>query len=260
MQPVGAGSDSEFSIRENLERAKQDAADLGGWEAFRSGDWLLALIQRSFRNYYARATSDYFQRKYEGRDETFIAKKLVSVAARNASLAGAVTGAVVSTDEIVALMTGGMGVVGLPANIAIATAAVMAESVVLLRIQMQLVAELAQLSGAPFDPEDPEDILTILAFALGGASAEAAGKAGMTLGGRAVQGAVHRYLNREVQDGFKLVGRRLGAKMLQRTLAKYAVPVASVALGAGWNYTSTRAVAKVANWHLHARLKEAART
>jgi hypothetical protein len=57
------------------------------------------------------------------------------------------------------------------------------------------------------DPDDPEDRLTILAFAVGGSAAEAAGKAGITVGGRAAAYAVKTVVSKQVLQS----GRALAA-------------------------------------------------
>jgi hypothetical protein len=174
-------TDEKSLIRKWLEEAKRYYAELGGWKTIKSGEWLWFIIERSFKNYWERATAEYFHAKYPNLDVDKIAKKLIVVAAKNAAILGGTIGATVSTDEIVGLLTGFEGGVGLPANIAIAGASLSAEAIQLVRIQLQLVANLGKLYGAPLDPDDPEDILTILAFALGGAVADAAGKAGLRL-------------------------------------------------------------------------------
>jgi len=266
---VPSGSDSEDThelldeadtdpegLRQKLEEAKRDVEELGGWAAFKSGDWLLDLVRKSFSNYYRRATDEYFRKKYPGKDAEFIARKLISVAARNSSIVGALTGAAVTADEIVALVTGAEGGVGLPANIAIAALAISAESVLVVRLQMQLVAELARVHGVPLDPEDPEDILTILAFALGGSTAEAAGKAGMKVGGQAAGKAMKKVASKEVLKSIQAIGNKVGVTILQKQLIKYTVPLASVIIGGTWNYVSTRTIARIAGKHMAARMKE----
>jgi uncharacterized protein (DUF697 family) len=214
------------------------------------------LIQRAFRNYYERANAEYFRAKYASRAAEFIAQKLITLAARNSAILGAIVGSAVSTDEILAILTAGEGGVGLPANIAIAFAAIASEAVLLVRMQLQLVATLAKLYGAALDPDDPEDILTILAFAVGGSVAEVAGKAGMKVGGRLAERAVRRYIRKQVLEAIKAVGRKLGIKILQRAIIKYAVPLASIGIGSSWNYLATKAVGKIAKKHLLARAAE----
>jgi uncharacterized protein (DUF697 family) len=252
---MGNDDDSE-DMRSEFKRAQEEVKNLGGWAAFKSGEWLLPIIGKSFRNYYERATDDYFRKKYPGRDTAFIAKKLTSLACRNAVIVGGLTGAAVTTDEIVAIVTAGELVVGLPANIAIAGLAICAESLLLLNIQMQLVAQLARVYGAPLDPDDPEDILTILAFAFGGSVAEAAGKAGMKIGGNAAGKVVKKVVSKEVLKQLQAMGAKIGMKILQRQLIKYTVPVASVGIGAGWNYVTTRSIGKLTRKHIEGRIAE----
>lgn len=106
-------------------------------------------MQKSFKNYWERANAEYFRDKYKSQDNDFIAKRLIEVAARNSGILGVVTGAAVSTDEIVAFFTGGEGGIGIPANVAIAIGAMGAEAIVLVRFQLQLVANLGKLYGVP---------------------------------------------------------------------------------------------------------------
>ena len=48
-------------ISRMVEAAKKEYAEFGGWDGFKSGEWLYLLIQKSFRNYWERGTAEYFQ-------------------------------------------------------------------------------------------------------------------------------------------------------------------------------------------------------
>jgi hypothetical protein len=218
-------SSDESGIKEQLRQAKDDYAEIGGWDALRSGEWLGLLIRKSLKNYWERANVEYFEKKYGTHDDSKIAEKLIKVAAHNSALLGAVVGAAVSTDEVVAIITGGEGGVGLPANLAIAAAAIGSEMLLLVRIQLQLVANLGKLYGVPLDQDDPEDFLTILTFALGGAAAEAAGKAGMKVGGKAAGKAATAIFKKELLQTLKDIGKMAGVKVLQRSIVKYTAPL-----------------------------------
>lgn len=250
------GKFGKEGIKGYLKDAKQEVQDLGGIQAFKNGDWLLKLIRKCFANYYERLNFEYFSKKYSTGDENIIAAKLNKVACHNASLLGGAVGAAVSTNELVTLFTAGEGGVGLPANIAIAATSIAAESVMLVRIQLQLVANLAKVYGIPLDPNDPEDILTIMAYAIGGSVAEAAGKAGMKVGGNLTRKAVKEVVKKEVLKAIQDLGKKIGVKILQKTIVSTAVPVVSIGIGSIWNYTSTKAVAKMATKHLLARRDE----
>ncbi len=247
-------ADEKDAIRKWLEEAKREYDELGGWKAFRSGEWLWLLIQKSFENYWERATVEYFRAKYGTADAENIAEKLIAVAAKNAAILGAITGAAVSIDEVVAIVSAGEGGIGLPANIVIAVAALSAEAILLVRFQLQLVANLGKLYGAPLDPDDPEDILTILAFALGGSVADAAGTGGMKIGGKIAGCAVKAVFSKDVLAFFKKIAAKVGVKILQRTIVKYTVPIASIGIGTGWNYLATRTVGQIAIKHFKKRI------
>lgn len=243
-------------IKEKLSEAKQDYKEVGGWSSFKSGQWLWQIIQKSFSNYWNNANVEYFESKYGTKDTEKLAKKLISVAAKNAAILGGITGAAISTDEIVAIATGGEGGVGLPANIAIAATGIGAEAILLIRFQLQLVANLGKLYGVPLDPDDPEDILTILAFALGGSAADIAGKFGMKVGGKLAGRTAKAVFKKETLAALKRIAAKVGVKILQRSIVKYTIPVASIGIGTGWNYTFTKTVAKIATKHFKQRSKE----
>lgn len=249
-------TDDPDTTRRRLEDAKREYEELGGWDTFRTGEWLLLLIQRSFRNYWERANVEYFCEKYGTDDPNMISAKLISVAARNSALLGGATGAVISADEITALATGAEGGIGLPANLAIAATALSGEAIVLVRFQMQLVANLAKLYGVPLDPDDPEDILTILGFAMGGAGAEAAGKGVAKIGGRLGGNAAKAVFKKDTLKAVQKIGAKAGVKILQRTIVKYVIPVVSIGIGTGWNYFATKTVGRLAIRNFKARAAE----
>lgn len=237
------------TIKHQLSEAKSDYKDIGGWHSFKSGQWLWQIIQKSFANYWKNANVEYFESKYGTKDKAKLSKKLIAVAAKNAAILGGLTGAAISADEIVAIATAAEGGIGLPANIAVAAAAIGGEAILLIRFQLQLVANLAKLNDVPLDPDDPEDILTILAFALGGSGADTAGKFGMKVGGELAGRAAKAVFKKETLAVLKRIAAKVGVQLLQRSIVKYTIPIASIGIGIGWNYASTRIVARIAIKH-----------
>ncbi len=243
-------------IKEQLEKTKQEFNEIGGVESLKSGEWLNILIHKSFATYWKNANVEYFESKYGTKDKDKIAKKLISVASKNASILGGLTGATMSTNELVAFFTAGEGGIGIPANIAIAVASIGSEIISLTRIQLQLIANLGKLYKVPLDPDDPEDILTILAFAVGGSASEATGKFGMKIGGKLASNTAKNIFKKETLKALKRVGQKIGIKILQKSIVKYTAPLVSIALGASWNYISTKTIAKIAIKHFEQRAKE----
>ncbi len=194
-----------------------------------------------------------FQTKYKTNDKSKLSKKLISVSAKNAAILGGLAGAAVTSNEIVGIMTGGEGVVGIPANVAIAATTLGTEAILLMRFQLQLVANLGKLYGVTLKPNDPEDILTILAFALGGKAADAAGIFGMKVGGKLAGGAAKNVFKKETLAALKKIAAKVGVKILQRSIVKYTIPIASIGIGSTWNYFSTKTVGKIAVKHFKQR-------
>jgi len=248
--------ESKRSMLKKFEQIKEEATALGDWGTFKSGEWFMKIIHKSFSNYYKSANVEYFYAKYNTDNKDFIANKLIGVAAKNSAILGGIVGATISTDELVAIFTAGEGGVGLPANIAIACVAIMGETVGLTQIQLQLVANLAKLYDVPLDVDDPEDILTIFAFAIGGVISEGSGKAFMKAGGKATASFVKKTIRKEILANIKKLAEKIGIKILQRTIIKYAVPVVSIGIGATWNFASTKTVGKVAIKHFHDKKEE----
>ena len=243
--------------KEAFAKAKEEVEELGGKRAFVKGDWLLTLVRKSFRNFWDRATPEYFSEKYGTTDEDFLLKKLTKVASRNATMLGATAGAAISADTLAGLagvpFTGGLSV---PAALAIGGSILMTEALMLTRLQLRMVAQIGKAMKIPLDPDDPEDILIILAFALGGSAADTAGKFGMKVGGHLTKGLIKRHIAKDTLKAIQRIGAKIGVKILQRTIVKYAVPAASILIGGGWNFVSTKAVAKTAKKHFLRRRSE----
>ena len=95
-----------------IAEARREIGKLGGWGAFKSGEWLPNLVRATFEAYYENANPEYLRTKYPRASDKRIIGKLTKIAARNAAIAGGITGAAVSIDEILALIasdpTGGL--------------------------------------------------------------------------------------------------------------------------------------------------------
>lgn len=223
--------------------------NLGGWQSFKTGDWFPRLLARALKNYWNNANVAYFRTKYPNDTDDQIARRMISLACKNASGIGVATGATMSTNEIVTLLTAGEGVVGIPANIALAGASIGGEMIGVTHVQLKMLAELGRLYGAPLDLDDPQDIWTIIAFALGGNVAQTAGAFGMQVGRHVAGRTVRKVFSKDTLKATQQLGRMIGVKILQKNLVKYSVPVASIAIGGSWNYVATRSMGRIACQH-----------
>jgi hypothetical protein len=233
------------SIRQQLKAAADEITHLGGWSGFKSGEWLFQLMERTFRHYAQSAVRESFALEFPRLNRAEISEKLIDAACKRAALAGAITGAAVSADELVGLFTAGEAVVGLPVNIAVAATAICAEVFFTARIQLQLVARLASLYGATLDLENPDDLLAIMNFAFGGAAAEAMSKEAAKSGAKISAAVVGRYYaKRESFEVLKRFAKKLGYKLLRRSVVNGVVPGVSMFMGAYWNKRTTRTIGR----------------
>ena len=144
------------------------------------------------------------------------------------------------------------GGIGLPANLAVACSAVSAEAILLVRFQLQLIANLGKLFRVPLKPDKPEDVLAILAFAFAGTT-RGESDAAMNAGRRLTHRVAEEIFTDDVSAFVERIGMKLGVKIFQRTILKYVNPVSSIGIGAGWNYLATRKVGKIAVRYLQKR-------
>jgi hypothetical protein len=245
-------------MNNGIEEADAESDRRSAPQDVRRRHWLLALIRRSFKRSWEKLTPGCLQQVYGTDDQDEIARRLIRLFARNASILGAFTGVLMSVDEIAAFATGGEGGVGLPVNILIAVVVLSLETVMLIRFQLALVACMGRLYGAPLDPDDPEDILSIFAYAAGGTAANAAGAAGMKVGGKLAFRVTRSVVQREAMVTLRNVAERVGIRILQLAVVKYALPLVSIGIGMVANFFTTRAIGRIAKSHMQERAAKAA--
>jgi hypothetical protein len=86
-------------VESELDKAKKLTRSFN-IEDVKSGDWFNQLLQKVIRAYDRNATAAYFQQKYPGLPSDEIADILTSVTVRYATIAGAITGAVATVNQM----------------------------------------------------------------------------------------------------------------------------------------------------------------
>jgi uncharacterized protein (DUF697 family) len=234
-------------VSKELDEAKSLAKSLD-FEKVKTGEWFITLLKQVNKAYDRNARTAYFQKKYPGLTSDEIADILTSVTVRYATIAGAVTGVAISANEITALVSGGL-------TVALIAGSIGAEMLYLSSIQMRLMLDMSVIYDLQLDPEDPEDILMIFGYALGVAPTEIIGKGLQVAAGTGTKNAIKKVVTKGTREAILKFGERLGLKILQRTIIKFAVPVASAAIGSGYNYVTTKSVGQIAKLHFKNRWK-----
>lgn len=233
------------TVTSGIERARDFAKSIP-FEDVKSGQWFVELLSQVIRSYERNARADYFRQKYPGLEPDEIAQILTSVTVRYAAIAGAIAGVAASANQVALVASAGM-------SSALFLSSIGAEMIYLSYIQMRLVMDLSVVYDLQLDPEDPEDILMIFGYALGVAPSEFLRK-GLTIASAAgAKSAVKTYVSKGTLKQIQSMGRRIGIKILQRTILKYVVPIVSAAVGSSYNYTSTLSIGKIAQTHMKNR-------
>lgn len=241
------GDFEEDEVASGLEEAKQLAKSLS-IDDVKSGQWFLLLLQKVVQAYDRNARTEYFQQKYPGRHPDEIADILISVAVRVATITGAVTGAAATANMIATLSSAGM-------TVTLMVGAIGVEMLSVAYIQMRLVLDLSVVYDLYLDPEDPEDILMVFGYALGIAPSEMLGRGLTKVAAGGTRYAVKKYISKGTLKAIQDFARRLGIRILQRTIIKYTVPVASAVVGSSYNYVTTKSVGRIAKSHMKNRGK-----
>ncbi len=234
-------------VSKELEDAKTLAKTLN-FEEVKSGEWFIKLLQQVVRAYDRNARATYFQKKYPGLPPDEIADILTSVTVKYATIAGAIAGVAATADEFAAISSAGL-------TAALFVGTIGTEMLYLSKIQMRLVLDMSVLYDLQLDTEDPEDILLIFGYALGVAPAEALGKELQVAARAGTKGAIKKVISKEILEALIKFAKKLGFTILQRDIIKFAVPVASAAVGSGYNYIATKSVGKIAKIHFKNRGK-----
>ena len=237
----------KHQVSSELDAAKQLAKSLN-FDEVKSGEWFSGLLRKVIQTYDRNTRAEYFQKKYPGLPPDDIADILTTVTVRYATIAGAIAGAAATANQIAALSSVGM-------TAALFVGSVGAEMLYLSQIQMRLVLDLSVVYDLQLDPEDPEDVLMIFGYALGVAPTEMIGKGLQIAAGAGAKEAVKKYISKGTLKTIQDFARRLGFKILQGTILKYAIPIASAAIGSSYNYVTTKSVGRIAKAHLKNRGK-----
>ena len=234
-------------VFKGFDDARQFAQTLD-FDEVKSGEWFVELLRKVVYAYDRNARAEYFQQKYPGLSPNEIADILTSVTVRYATVAGGVAGAAATSTQLITLTSFGM-------TAPLFVGAIGAEMIYLARIQMRLVLDLSVVYDLQLDPEDPEDVLMVFGYALGVAPTELLGAAASKAAAGGTRTLVRKYVSKNVLKTIQDFARKLGFKILQRTILKYAVPVASAAVGSSYNYVATRSMGEISKSHFKNRGK-----
>lgn len=234
-QPAPSQADQTY-----VNHARQMARQLN-INSLRDGSWFLQVVRQVVQNYPYDERRQFLQSNYGHLSRAEAADQRIRMITNKSAIAGATVGITMTSNQFASVSSFGIAALLLASSVVV-------ELVYVAWLQTELVLDLSILYGADIDADNTDLMIRIFNYALGSnpksetisnrESQEAAIKAALIRGGIDVSQEVAEYL---------------GLILLKQTVVKYAVPVASVALGAGYNYHTTYTIGKAAKgyfWQL----------
>jgi hypothetical protein len=226
-------ADLRGKVRAELNKLRELAQKVS-LEEVRQGDWFARLLRFSLDQYVQEVDAAYFSRLYPGLSAEEKVRARIELAARYASVegaltAGAYTGAVAAT-------LGSRGAAS-PVALPSAGASFVLDLLFMSSLQLRLAYDIAVILEVPLDLEDPEDLWRLIQVAF--VIKERAPR-WQTLGKNAPK-AVRATLLRMFTGDPVAAARSLpalGKFLLQRNVAKFAIPGVGVPLSIAVNYWS----------------------
>jgi hypothetical protein len=234
----------EEEIASSIEIAKEVAKTFTA-EDIQNGIWFQRLLLQVTKSYKHHARAEYFQKKYLELTKDEIADKLIALAAKYSAITGDVTGVTATSGQL-------FSVTSLGASWSLFIGSIGLEMLCFAQIQMRLILDLSVV----YEPAlNPEDVIMIFGYALGIAPTEILGQAVSRVSTPTLtRTAIRTYISKETLVAVQDFGRQIGFKILQRSLIKYSIPVASAMVGSTYNYVTTQAIGKFAKAHFRSQI------
>ena len=250
-----AKADLRGKVRAELDKLRELAQRIS-MEQVRQGEWFARLLRFSMDPYVQEVDAAYFDRMYPGCSAEQKVRARVELAARYASVEGALT-AGAYTGAIAATL-GSRGA-ALPVALPSAGASFVLDLYFMSSLQLRLAYDIAQISGVPLDLEDPEDLWRLIQVAFVIKEPAARWQALGEKAPKVVRTTLEKMFTGDPAAAAKSLPA-LGKFLLQRNVVKFAIPGVGVPLSIGVNYWSANVVGSQAStmFRREARIMETA--
>lgn len=226
-----------------------------------SQGWFTRLMSETLKRYAKNASTDYLIKKYPGLPKDVIAERYITQQARMASLAGAVSAAVISGTAFgsAALASSNIGIPGLAITIPVGIAAFVGEVSYTLRLQTRTAYDLCNLYGLSVNPDDPEDVQEIFAMGMGIKAGELTGNAIQRLAPFIATQQTRKLMRTGIRHKFqdwasKNLSREIARKYLsEKFLLNAVVSGISIILAGAWNYYFTKGLGRTVKARVRGR-------
>jgi hypothetical protein len=229
----GPTSDLRSKVRHELDKLR-DLAQRVSMEEVRQGEWFARLLKFSLDQYVHEVDADYFNRLYPGLSVEAMVQARIELAARYASIEGALTAG--AYNGALAATLGSRGT-ATPVTLPAAGVSFVLDLLFMSNLQLRLAYDIAVISGVPLDLDDPEDLWRLIrvAFVIESRANrwEALSKRAPSLVGPVLL----KIFNGDPAAAARTLPA-MGRFLLQRHTVKFAIPGVGVPLSIAVNYWS----------------------
>lgn len=236
-----SNKEHESTVKAELDELREEAKNYSASE-IKDGGWFVRFLSYALRNYAEQVDAEYFKRKYPNLPPDAIVDRLIQLAQRYSAIEGGLTASAYS--GAIALTIGSHGGAS-PVTLPAALASFTVDLFYVTRLQLRLAYDLSVLYGFKIDLDDSEDVYDLLRVAFG------------IKAGEALRSGIAKLAPEATRQGVKYVAKGatlawlralpvVGKYLLQRNIIKFAIPVISIPISAGFNHYSTGAIARMA--------------
>jgi tellurite resistance protein len=249
-------TDLRGKVRAELDRLRELAKKVSP-EEVRQGEWFARLLRFSMDPYVQEVDAAYFDQLYPALSAEQRVRARIELAARYASVEGALTAGAYT--GAVAAAFGSRGA-ALPVALPSAGASFVLDLLFMSSLQLRLGYDVALILGVPLDLEDPEDLWRLIQVAFVIHERPSRWQALGREMPRVVRTTIEKMFTGEPGAATRSMPA-LGKFLLQRHVVKFAIPGVGVPLSIGVNYWSANAAGSQASsvFRREARIMETAR-
>lgn len=201
----------------------------------KSGNWFSQLLTHSLSSYTEKVNPAYFEEKYAGVPADAIVDQRIKLAARYAAVEGGLSAGAYTAAIAATLGTGGGAS---PITVPAALTTGMVDLAFVTQLQLRLAYDVAVLYRVPLDTSDPEDLWKLIRVAFTIRSGEVVQEGVL----KAVPALMRQFVRSLYKGPALAAGRGLpvvGKYLLQRNVAKFAIPVVGIPLAVVVNRYTT---------------------
>lgn len=249
-------SEEEKAVVENEVNEVREFVSTLKMEDLKEGAWFEKLLIHALSTYSKKVDAEYFRLKYPDLPVDAVVQERIELAARYASIEGALTSAAYS-GAIAATIGSGGG--ASPLSLPAAGATFVVDLTYLSQAQIKLAYDISVLYQVPLDLENPDDLWKLVRIAFSIKIGEGAGLAAVKGVPAVIRPVLKKYYARGVLASAKALPV-IGKHLLQRNVIKFAIPVVSVPAATAVNFYTTKTTGIQARnlMRMEAKLAEAA--